>query len=199
MSACRKFHILYNHSVRLHFFKLKNIFWISHFKGFFFCRLETACGAPIPYWESGLDHDMEDPTESILWSDDFFGNGNGVVTTGPFRSMRTILGGPIIRNYGTGMFTVSMLPVHSPFSLDLSLFFLNGTFPSDGISSMIEMHDSSCFHKMKLKSLSRIPKIVWTFYHSKLKYYIERCSAIHNSKLWYFYYKWSLRSFFLKD
>ncbi|XP_052718706.1 uncharacterized protein LOC128190628 [Crassostrea angulata] len=64
--------------------------------------LETACGAPIPYWESGLDHDMEDPTASILWSDDFFGNGNGVVTTGPFRSMRTILGGPIIRNYGTG-------------------------------------------------------------------------------------------------
>lgn len=62
-------------------------------------------------------------------------------------------------------------------------FFLNGTFPSDGISSMIEMHDSSCFHKMKLKSLSRIPKIMWTFYHSKLKYYIERCSAIHNSKL----------------
>lgn len=123
MSACRKYHILYNHSVRLYFFKLKNIFWISHFKGFFFCRLETACGAPIPYWESGLDHDMEDPTESILWSDDFFGNGNGVVTTGPFRSMRTILGGPIIRNYGTGMFTVSMLPVHSPFSLYLSLFF----------------------------------------------------------------------------
>lgn len=128
MSACRKYHILYNHSVRLYFFKLKNIFWISHFKGFFFCRLETACGAPIPYWESGLDHDMEDPTESILWSDDFFGNGNGVVTTGPFRSMRTILGGPIIRNYGTGMFTVSMLPVHSPFSLDLSLFFLMERF-----------------------------------------------------------------------
>lgn len=60
------------------------------------------------------------------------------------------------------------------------------------------MHDSLCFHKLKIKSLSRIPKIVWTFYHSKLKYYIERCSAIHNSKLWYFYYKWSLRIFFLK-
>lgn len=64
--------------------------------------LETACRAPIPYWDSGLDHDMADPTMSILWSDQFFGNGDGEVMNGPFRNMRTILGTPIIRNYGTG-------------------------------------------------------------------------------------------------
>lgn len=64
--------------------------------------METACRAPIPYWDSGLDHDMQDPTMSILWSPQFFGNGDGDVTTGPFRNMRTILGTPIVRNYGTG-------------------------------------------------------------------------------------------------
>lgn len=112
---------------------------------------------------------MEDPTESILWSDDFFGNGDGVVTTGPFRNMRTILGGPIIRNYGTGMFTASMLPVHSFFFSRFIFVFLNGTFPSDGISPMIEMHDSSCFHNMKLKSLSRIPKNYVDFLSFKIE------------------------------
>ncbi|XP_061189970.1 uncharacterized protein LOC133197781 [Saccostrea echinata] len=64
--------------------------------------LETACRSPIPYWDSTLDHEMEDPTDSIVWSDEYFGNGDGVVITGPFRNMRTVLGGPIIRNIGTG-------------------------------------------------------------------------------------------------
>ena len=40
---------------------------------------------------------------SILWSDIFYGNGDGDVMTGPFRGIRTILGGPLIRNIGTGM------------------------------------------------------------------------------------------------
>ena len=47
---------------------------------------------------------MEDPTQSVLWGDNYFGNGDGVVVSGPFRAMRTILGGPIIRNYGTGQY-----------------------------------------------------------------------------------------------
>lgn len=75
----------------------------------FFDRLETACNAPIPYWESGLDHDMADPTESILWSDEYFGNGNGAVITGPFRNMRNILGTPIIRNFGTGKHSITYI------------------------------------------------------------------------------------------
>lgn len=69
-------------------------------------RLETACRAPIPYWDSGLDHDMTDPTMSILWSNQFFGNGDGEVMNGPFRDMRTILGTPVIRNYGTGQYLI---------------------------------------------------------------------------------------------
>lgn len=66
--------------------------------------METQCGAAIPYWESGLDHDMVDPTTSVLWSGRYFGNGDGEVMNGPFRDMRTILGTPLIRNYGTGQF-----------------------------------------------------------------------------------------------
>ena len=46
---------------------------------------------------------MADPTMSILWSDMFYGNGDGDVMTGPYQSVRTILGGPLQRNIGTGM------------------------------------------------------------------------------------------------
>lgn len=77
---------------------------ISKCISFLFVRLETACGAPIPYWDSGLDHDMEDPTESVLWGDNYFGNGQMNVVRGPFRDMRTILGGPIRREIGTGWY-----------------------------------------------------------------------------------------------
>lgn len=199
MFVCRKFYILYNYSVRLYFFKLKNIFWILYFKGFFFCRFEIVCGVLIFYWEFGLDYDMEDLIVFILWSDDFFGNGNGVVMMGLFWSMCIIFGGLIIRNYGIGMFIVFMLFVYLFFFLDLFLFFFNGMFLFDGIFFMIEMYDSLCFYKLKFKFLSRILKIVWIFYYLKLKYYIERCLVIYNLKLWYFYYKWFFWNFFLKD
>lgn len=46
---------------------------------------------------------MMDPTMSILWSEQFFGNGDGDVMIGPFQSIRTILGEPLVRNIGTGM------------------------------------------------------------------------------------------------
>lgn len=128
MFVCRKFYILYNYSVRLYFFKLKNIFWILYFKGFFFCRFEIVCGVLIFYWEFGLDYDMEDLIVFILWSDDFFGNGNGVVMMGLFWSMCIIFGGLIIRNYGIGMFIVFMLFVYLFFFLDLFLFFLMECF-----------------------------------------------------------------------
>ena len=46
---------------------------------------------------------MADPTMSILWSDLFYGNGDGDVMTGPYQNIITILGGPLQRNIGTGM------------------------------------------------------------------------------------------------
>ena len=65
---------------------------------------------------------MTDPTMSVLWGPQFFGNGDGDVMNGPFSDVRTILGTPIIRNYGTGQslnlpfcsrfsFTDHLLPV----------------------------------------------------------------------------------------
>ncbi|KAJ8302440.1 hypothetical protein KUTeg_018836, partial [Tegillarca granosa] len=53
----------------------------------------------VPYWDSRLDQALEDPTESIIFSDEFLGNGNGEVTSGPFRNWKTVTG-PLIRNIG---------------------------------------------------------------------------------------------------
>ena len=67
------------------------------------CSLETACnGVPVPYWDSTLDYVMPDPTRSIVWSDQFFGNGNNMVVTGPFRNFQTVIAmDPITREIGT--------------------------------------------------------------------------------------------------
>lgn len=66
-------------------------------------RLEHACrGVPVPYWDSTVDHVMPDPTRSILWSEQFFGNGDGQVLTGPFRNFQTTVpGDSITREIGT--------------------------------------------------------------------------------------------------
>lgn len=53
----------------------------------------------VPYWASNMDSNMRDPTQSIVWSDVFFGNGNGLVRTGPFADWITRTG-PLIRNIG---------------------------------------------------------------------------------------------------
>ncbi|KAL5022200.1 hypothetical protein ScPMuIL_001355 [Solemya velum] len=60
---------------------------------------EVLPGFTLPYWDSRLDFYMEDPTESILWTDDFLGNGDGVVTSGPFANWATPAG-PLTRNVG---------------------------------------------------------------------------------------------------
>lgn len=56
-------------------------------------RFETALrmkdpAIAIPYWASNLDSEMEEPSKSIIWSEDFLGNGDGFVTTGPFKNFR---------------------------------------------------------------------------------------------------------------
>lgn len=55
----------------------------------------------IPYWDTSLDYEMADPRKSILWTDRFFGNGNGVVNSGPF-VWRTSQGDELLRNVGSG-------------------------------------------------------------------------------------------------
>ncbi|XP_052245965.1 LOW QUALITY PROTEIN: uncharacterized protein LOC127854901 [Dreissena polymorpha] len=53
----------------------------------------------LPYWDSTLDFDMANPADSILFSPAFLGNGDGVVTTGPFANWAAI-NGPLTRNIG---------------------------------------------------------------------------------------------------
>lgn len=60
----------------------------------------------LPYWDSSLDFDMSDPIQSIVWSSQFFGNGDGVVTTGPFMNWVVEGGGLLTRNiasFGTSL------------------------------------------------------------------------------------------------
>ncbi|XP_069135301.1 tyrosinase-like protein 2 [Argopecten irradians] len=64
--------------------------------------LEAAIGMPVPYWDSRLDYDMTEPTDSVLWSDKFFGPGFGVVDSGPFAGWITADNISLVRNIGSG-------------------------------------------------------------------------------------------------
>ena len=71
---------------------------------FLYRRFENALlqkipSVSIPYWDSTLDEVLMNPTQSILFTDRFLGNGFGVVRTGPFARWVT-LAGPLIRNIG---------------------------------------------------------------------------------------------------
>lgn len=46
-----------------------------------------------------MDDPLDDPTESVIWSDIFVGNGNGVVNSGPYANWKTP-SGPLVRNIG---------------------------------------------------------------------------------------------------
>ena len=41
----------------------------------------------MPYWDCTLDAVLELPRESSLFSEDFMGNGDGHVITGPFKGL----------------------------------------------------------------------------------------------------------------
>ncbi|XP_052696518.1 uncharacterized protein LOC128175137 [Crassostrea angulata] len=64
--------------------------------------METACRTPIPYWDFMMDGALNNPTSSAIWSNTFFGNGNGAVRTGFCGNWVTPQNTPIIRNVGAG-------------------------------------------------------------------------------------------------
>lgn len=64
-------------------------------------RITPGFPISLPYWDSTLDFDMPNPVDSIIWSETFLGNGNGLVVTGPFRNWVTN-DGPLLRNIGSG-------------------------------------------------------------------------------------------------
>uniref|UniRef100_A0AC35FDD3 Tyrosinase copper-binding domain-containing protein n=1 Tax=Panagrolaimus sp. PS1159 TaxID=55785 RepID=A0AC35FDD3_9BILA len=46
-------------------------------------------GVALPYWDSTIDNGLPDPSDSVLWTDELMGNGNGYVKTGPFHDWDT--------------------------------------------------------------------------------------------------------------
>jgi hypothetical protein len=53
----------------------------------------------LPYWASTLDDVMDNPVNSILWTPEYFGNGDGIVYSGPAAGWSTMQGG-LERDYG---------------------------------------------------------------------------------------------------
>ncbi|CAD6191215.1 unnamed protein product [Caenorhabditis auriculariae] len=43
----------------------------------------------LPYWDSTLDQGLPEESDSVLWTDELMGNGNGYVKTGPFKDWST--------------------------------------------------------------------------------------------------------------
>nr|AII79419.1 tyrosinase [Azumapecten farreri] len=62
--------------------------------------MEAAIGIPIPYWDHRMDYDMDEPIDSIVWTDEFFGPGIGEVKSGPFANWITAHNEPLARNIG---------------------------------------------------------------------------------------------------
>ena len=55
----------------------------------------------LPYWDSTIDAEMTDPTDSVIWTEIFLGTGNGSVKTGPFANWVTSAG-ELTRAIGQG-------------------------------------------------------------------------------------------------
>ncbi|XP_052061948.1 tyrosinase-like protein 1 [Mytilus californianus] len=76
-------------------------------------RLEQALGTTIPYWDSSLDFEMDDPVNTILFTARYFGNGFGFITNGPFANLP---GRPILRNIGSDGTLISKQAIASVLS-----------------------------------------------------------------------------------
>ncbi|KAL4234510.1 hypothetical protein ACF0H5_006153 [Mactra antiquata] len=53
----------------------------------------------LAYWDYTMDVNMTKPSDSVVWTPCFFGNGNGTIVTGPFRGWYGGRNGPIQRDY----------------------------------------------------------------------------------------------------
>lgn len=80
----------YSQIPRYLFMRHRRTVYIPHATIFDFFRLEEALrskdpGVTLPYWDCTLDYEMNDPTESVIFSYRFAGNGDGEVRNGKFR------------------------------------------------------------------------------------------------------------------
>lgn len=100
-----------------------------------YVRFETALrlkdpSVSIPYWASNLDAEMEDPTKSVIWSEAFFGNGDGFVTTGPFANFKVYTTDSILtRNIGTSGSLMTNEGIHGILSRNRTADITNPTAP----------------------------------------------------------------------
>ncbi|XP_045191875.2 uncharacterized protein LOC123548573 [Mercenaria mercenaria] len=84
----------------------------------------------IPYWASNLDSEMDDPTMSVIWSDKFFGNGDGFVTTGPFADFKIHSSGSILtRNIGSSGSLMTNKGIHGILSQNHTRDIVSPTAP----------------------------------------------------------------------
>ena len=68
------------------------------------CRFEEALRRHdptvfLPFWDSTIDNDMDNPVNSILWTSQYFGGGTGDVVDGMAAGWVTSQGN-LERNYG---------------------------------------------------------------------------------------------------
>ncbi|CAI2352169.1 unnamed protein product [Caenorhabditis sp. 36 PRJEB53466] len=64
--------------------------WHREFLRQFEIALQTEVpSVTLPFWDSTLDQGLPDEADSVLWTDELLGNGNGYVKTGPFANWDT--------------------------------------------------------------------------------------------------------------
>lgn len=104
--------------------------------------MEIALGCPIPYWDTTLDEAMDDPSESCVWSDKYFGNKYGLVTTGIMKKLQSWI--PIIRNVNSYGWLISRDDVTMALSKPTLYEFTEKT-PCDEANRTL--YSWECFHK----------------------------------------------------
>jgi hypothetical protein len=64
----------------------------------------------LPYWDVTLDEAMDKPYNSVIWSDDFMGGGEGAVRSGSFGHWDTQFGYGHLRRILAGQGHISLIP-----------------------------------------------------------------------------------------
>lgn len=91
----------------------------------------------LPYWDVTLDSQLEWPTLSMIWGDQYAGNGNGLVNTGPFADW-DIQGRKLMRNVGhSGRL---MKPGDVSRIMTGSMTISDITFPNAEFADNLELH-----------------------------------------------------------
>lgn len=81
----------------------------------------------LPYWDYTIDNNITRPRDAVVWSDCFFGNSRGEVTSGPFAGWFGGRHRPIRRHAGRSSWLVSKYDMQRLLSF---CYFAVSHFPS---------------------------------------------------------------------